>query len=206
LDGTLQRLPSALDRAAPEPHPGAQDLGFSLEQIRAMLDANLPSEVLRQMFNQKQAELQSRLADEQGRLQRVAERLQQIEQEGRLPGVEVTVKSIPVQWVVSQRTSLTFTDDLRMQIAPLCRQLSAQVMQVGLRSAPSWLVLQNGGQFSEHGLDVEVGLLLAESIPPGKSYPGVHIRRLHHQYGQPAAYPGRRPLRSLRQPVPLDRA
>ena len=155
-----------------------KDLGFSLEQIRAMLDANLPSEVLRQMFNQKQAELQSRLDEEQGRLQRVAERLQQIEQEGRLPGVEVTVKSIPVQWVVSQRTSLTFTDDLRVQIAPLCRQLSAQVMQVGLRSAPSWLVLQNAAQFSEHGMDVEVGLLLAESIPPGKSYPGVHIRRL----------------------------
>lgn len=155
-----------------------KDLGFSLEQIRAMLDANLSSEVLRQMFNQKQEELLSRVAEEQGRLQRVADRLQQIEQEGRLPGVEVTVKSIPVQWVVSQRTSLTFTDDLRVQIAPLCAQLSAQAMLVGLRSAPSWLVLQNAGQFSERGMDVEVGLLLAESIPPGKNFPGVHIHRL----------------------------
>ena len=155
-----------------------KDLGFSLEQIRAMLDANLSPEVLRQMFNQKQEELLSRVEDEQGRLQRVAERLQQIEQEGRLAGAEVTVKSIPVQWIVSQRTSLEYAEKLEAETFPLRQQLAAQTLQAGLRSAHTWMVLQNASQFSERGMEVEVGLLLAEAIPPGKNYAGVHIRRL----------------------------
>ena len=155
-----------------------KDLGFSLEQIRALLDAQLPPEVLRQMFNQKQAELLSRVAEEQGRLKRVAARLQQIEQEGCLPGVDVTVKPIPLQWIVSQRTSLADAEDLAAETRPLRQQLSAQALQAGLRSAHTWLVLHNASQFSEQGTEVEVGLLLAEAIPPGRRYAGMSIRRL----------------------------
>jgi predicted transcriptional regulator YdeE/DNA-binding transcriptional MerR regulator len=155
-----------------------KDLGFSLEQVRVMLDAQLPPAVLRQMFDQKQAELQVRLAEEQGRLQRVADRLQQIEQEGQLPALEVTVKSIPLQWIVSQRTILTDTDDLERQTAPLCRQLSSQALHAGLRTAHSWMVLHHAREFSEQGMEVEVGVLLGEVLPPGKRYPGLSVRRL----------------------------
>jgi predicted transcriptional regulator YdeE/DNA-binding transcriptional MerR regulator len=155
-----------------------KDLGFSLEQIRAMLDANLSTEVLRQMFNQRQDELLSRVAEEQSRLKRVAERLQQIEQEGSLPDVEVTVKSIPVQWIVSQRTSLAYAGELEIETLSLRQQLTAEALQAGLRSTRTWLVLQSASSFGENGMDVEIGLLLAESLPPGKSFSGVNIRRL----------------------------
>jgi AraC family transcriptional regulator len=118
------------------------------------------------------------VAEEQSRLKRVAERLQQIELEGRMPAMEVTVKSIPLQWIVSQRTTLAYADALETETRQLRQQLSEQTVRAGLRPAHTWLVLQNPNPFTSRGLDVEVGLVLDEAIPPGKSYAGVHIRRL----------------------------
>lgn len=152
-----------------------KDLGFSLEQIQVMLDVNLSSEVLRQMFNQKQEELRSRVAAEQGRLQRVAERLRQIEQEGCLPTIEVTVKPIPPQWIISQRVSLTDLEELEVETLALRQQLSAQANKVGLRSAQAWLFLHDAAQFRARGMEVEVGLLITDVIPPGKRYPEVNL-------------------------------
>lgn len=169
---TLEQLPR-LNRIL-----ALKDLGFSLEQIRAMLDANLPPEVLRQMFNQKQDELQTHVVEEQSRLRRVAARLQQIEREGTLTGFDVTVKPIPVYWIVSERANLEFSIEIAEETYAIRQKLASRAMQAGLRSAGAWLVLQNASQYKEKGMEAEVGLLLAEPVPQGRDYPDVHIRRL----------------------------
>jgi DNA-binding transcriptional MerR regulator len=73
-----------------------RDLGLSLEQVRQVLQDGLPAEQLRGMLRLKQAELEQHLADEEGRLRRVAARLKQIEQEGDMPTQEVVLKEVPV--------------------------------------------------------------------------------------------------------------
>ena len=49
-----------------------EDMGFSLEQIRELLDEEMTPIRLRNLFNEKQEELQRRLAAEKIRLDRVA--------------------------------------------------------------------------------------------------------------------------------------
>ncbi|GIQ62606.1 hypothetical protein PACILC2_11740 [Paenibacillus cisolokensis] len=56
-----------------------KDLGFTLDQIRTMLDENVSSEQIRGMLRLKKAELQKVLQEETARLARIEERLVQIE-------------------------------------------------------------------------------------------------------------------------------
>lgn len=64
--------------------PALKDLGLSLEQIGQLLD-ELPAAQLCGMLRLKQVEGQARVQEEQARLARVAARLRQIEQEGKMP-------------------------------------------------------------------------------------------------------------------------
>lgn len=61
-----------------------KDLGFSLEQIERVLGGGLTLDQLHGMLKMKHAEVEQQLADEQGRLVRIAARLRQIEQEDRM--------------------------------------------------------------------------------------------------------------------------
>lgn len=71
-----------------------KDLGFSLEQIAAMLNKNLCAEQIREMLRVRQAEAHQRVQEEQARLNRVEARLRQIEMEGKMSNYEVVLKKI----------------------------------------------------------------------------------------------------------------
>ena len=72
-----------------------KDLGFSLDQVREMLDEQVSAEQLRGMLRLRQAELRSRLTADQARLAQVEARLQIIEREGAMSADDIQVKQIP---------------------------------------------------------------------------------------------------------------
>ena len=72
-----------------------KDLGFTLEQVAAMLDEQVSAEQLRGMLRLRQAELQSAIAADTSRLAQVEARLRIIEMEGTMPAEDVQVKRIP---------------------------------------------------------------------------------------------------------------
>lgn len=80
-----------------------KDLGLSLEQIRLMLEHDLPAVQLRGMLRLKQSELAEEVNETRARLARVDARLRQIEQENRMPEYEVTIKKINSLRVASVR-------------------------------------------------------------------------------------------------------
>ncbi len=80
-----------------------KDLGLSLEQISQVFDHDLSPDELRGMLRLKQSELQQQVEDQQARLDRVAARLRQIEQEGKMPTNEVTLKEVPALRIASVR-------------------------------------------------------------------------------------------------------
>jgi len=139
-----------------------KEMGFSLEQIRELLDEEMTPDRLRLLFNEKQSELQHRLAAEQNRLERVAERLLQIEQEGRLPDYEVTLKSVPAQPVASLRSSVSITSELRQECQSMRMMIDAWLQHNGLRDRGPWLTIYHSPDYSERNLDVEVACMLPE--------------------------------------------
>ncbi|MFG2617494.1 MerR family transcriptional regulator [Streptomyces sp. NPDC048507] len=72
-----------------------KELGFSLEQVAALLDERVGAQELRGMLRLRRAELESAAAEAAARLARVETRLRTIESEGTMPTEEVVVKSLP---------------------------------------------------------------------------------------------------------------
>jgi len=85
-----------------------KDLGLSLEEVARLIDGDVSAEELRGMLLLKQAELRQRVSEEQARLDRVQQRLRFIEQEGKLPEIDVVLKSIPALHVLSLRRAVKF--------------------------------------------------------------------------------------------------
>jgi DNA-binding transcriptional MerR regulator len=72
-----------------------KDLGFTLHQVREILDGQLTAEHLRGMLTLRRADLASRIAADTARLSQVEARLRMIESEGSMPEYDVTVKPLP---------------------------------------------------------------------------------------------------------------
>ncbi|MEU9800625.1 MerR family transcriptional regulator [Streptomyces sp. NPDC051000] len=72
-----------------------KDLGFSLEQVGAILNERWGADELRGMLRLRQTELESAMAAAAARLHQVETRLRTIESEGTMPTDEIVVKSLP---------------------------------------------------------------------------------------------------------------
>lgn len=82
-----------------------KDLGLSLEQIKTLLQQEMPADRLRHLLADKRADIEKQLRDEQARLARVEARLRQIEHEGEpQPQFDVVMKATDTQYVAVCRS------------------------------------------------------------------------------------------------------
>ncbi len=109
-----------------------KDLGFTLNQIRSMLNENLSSTEIRGMLRLKEVELANLIQEEQERLERVKVRLRQIEREGTSRDYDILVKPVEPQTIASARGIIPITNDLFEQ----CRELAFAVY--------TWISQQSG--------------------------------------------------------------
>jgi len=84
-----------------------KELGFSLEEIIHLLEGDLPVDRVRELLQNRRAELTSRIERERAQLVEVEAWLAQIEHAGRAPDYEVTVKHVPPRLVASVRDTLS---------------------------------------------------------------------------------------------------
>ena len=157
-----------------------KDMGFRLEQINEIIEENLPVERLRLMFDQKQGELQQHLMTEQARLNRVAERLRYIEQEGCQPGYEIAIKAIPPQAIASMRATLPSAIPGMGQYTEMRQAIFDWVTWAGLRSNSQWLMLHHDKTYNEESSDIEIGLVVAEpmQLTPRQRSKEISLRKL----------------------------
>lgn len=80
-----------------------KEMGLSLAEITRLLYEQVSLEELRGMFRLKAAEVRQQVDDAQARLALVANRLKQIEQEGKMPEQDVVIKRIEPVYVLYLR-------------------------------------------------------------------------------------------------------
>ncbi len=139
-----------------------KDLGFSLEQIGQLLDAELSSDQLRQMLELRQSEVHAQIADEQMRLARIKARLEQIERGTASDGYDVVLKRIEEQPVASLRDTLPS----RHAIVGLFRELFLVQREHGW-TYWSPTVLWHDAEFQDEEVDAEATIGTVDLIPAG---------------------------------------
>ncbi|WP_067825627.1 MerR family transcriptional regulator [Actinomadura kijaniata] len=114
-----------------------KDLGFTLEQVRDILDDKVTAEELRGMLRLRQAELHQRLAAETARLTRVEARLRLIESEGHMPADDIVIKSLPAVRVAElTATAGGFApEEISPVIRPLYEELFRRLEAAGITPA-----------------------------------------------------------------------
>jgi DNA-binding transcriptional MerR regulator len=111
-----------------------KELGFSLDQVGAILGEEVGAAELRGMLLLRRAELRERIAADTDRLASVESRLTTIEQEGTMPSSEVTVKPVPaVRIALLTAVAPGYGhDQIGPVVGPLFEQLMERVPAAGL--------------------------------------------------------------------------
>jgi DNA-binding transcriptional MerR regulator len=141
-----------------------KDLGFALERIAQILEEELPLEQLRGMLMLKQAQTQQMIDVEQARLTRIAARLRQIEQEGKMPAYEVILKQVEALLVASCREIVPITEIYGQLYKKIAAYLEQQHVQPG---QPALLLLHSRSEQHDDGLyiDAEAAIPLPATLP-----------------------------------------
>lgn len=140
-----------------------KDLGLSLVQIRTLLSQGVPSTELRGMLRLKQVEVQQTVNDEQGRLNRISARIQQLDQEETMPAYEVVIKEVPAMRVAGLRDTVA---DYGSQ-GPLWNELMGYVFQNGGKPSGPCLTVYFDEEYKERDVDLEVVQPVEGSLSSG---------------------------------------
>lgn len=137
-----------------------KELGLSLQQISELVqdDEPLPVEQLRGMLMIKQAELTQELQLNQARLNNVAARLREIEQEGQPSPYEIVVKSVPAQTIASIRQKVPHISQMHYYCESLYAQLYQSLKQYNVEALQPEIALYHHEEYSETDLDVEMSV------------------------------------------------
>lgn len=136
-----------------------KDLGFNLDQVRAILSADVSAGELRNMLLLRRNDVEQSLAAESQRLHRIEARIAQLETDGSLASDDVIVRAEPMRRIVSLRRtvkSFSLARELIVELRGLARQLLH-------RNRPSTLIaIAHSPHFEQDEIDVEFGYEIEE--------------------------------------------
>jgi DNA-binding transcriptional MerR regulator len=111
-----------------------KDLGFTLAQVRVILDEKVSAGELYGMLRLRQAELQSQIAADSTRLRQVEARILSIEREGAMPASDVQIKKIPPVRVAELTTIAPDfePESIGPAVGPLFSDLAGRINAAGV--------------------------------------------------------------------------
>lgn len=136
-----------------------KDLGFSLKQIKEVLEDDISDNEIRGMLRLKQAEVEQTLLHEQQRLRKIEARLQLAEKSEGLP--DVVVKSIPAQHFLAARCQIKEAEEMLLLVNQIFEVVPA-VVKPGNLIAFAGVVYTE--EFRVEDNDVELGFLIHKPV------------------------------------------
>jgi DNA-binding transcriptional MerR regulator/effector-binding domain-containing protein len=153
-------------------------LGFTLQQVQAILDEDVSTEELRGMLRLRRAELEAALAEAAAGLVQVEARLRSIESEGTMPEEDVVVRPLPaVRLAELSGTAASFDPgETGPLISRLFAELRVALVDVGVAATGTRTVyFETPGVDGDGGIVVHVGLPVGTGVAGG---PGFQITAL----------------------------
>lgn len=136
-----------------------KDLGFNLDQIKKVMDENLPVAQLVGMLKLKRAEVEQHINAEQARLDQIEARLRWIQEENSLSQYEIALKSLDPLPVLS----IQDTVDAYRDVVYLWRELKAYMRSYNFGGSLPYLAIWQ--EFQESNILAEAAIPFEGSIP-----------------------------------------
>ncbi|MEV7493170.1 MerR family transcriptional regulator [Streptomyces anulatus] len=145
-----------------------KDLGFTLQQVGAVLDERVGPEELRGMLRLRRAELAEAVAAASARLTRVEARLRSIESEGHMPADDVVIKTVPaVRAAELTGTAASFQpQDIGPVIGPLYDRLLPLLEGAGLRPTGPGIARYEDAPEGGGAIVVHAGVTVSAPVGP----------------------------------------
>jgi DNA-binding transcriptional MerR regulator len=143
-------------------------LGFSLEQIAAVLAEGLTPEQMRGMLRLRHAQISQQLVDSQSQLVEVEVRLQQIEREEKLSTYDVLLKHVESLLVASIRTILPNHSAVGSLFGEVYEALGSHMGEAlgpNPEEGGQTLVLWYDNEFKERDVDGAAAFMLRCRVP-----------------------------------------
>lgn len=144
-----------------------KELGFTLQQVLAVLEERVDAAELRGMLRLRRAELAAAMAADAQRLARVEARLRTIESEGHMSAQDVVLKRVPPVRV-AELTAVAASyqpEDIGPVIGPLFAQLCGRLAEAGVAHAGPSVARY------EDVPDGDGAVLIRVAVPVGASTP-----------------------------------
>lgn len=141
-----------------------KDLGFTLQQIRSILNENLSPTEIRGMLRLKEAELANLIQEGQERLERIKVRLQQIEREDIRHDYDILVKPVASQAIISARKAMPITNDSFRQCQELANEVYTWINRLGCTVSGSWFSLYYEVESQNERIDIEIATEVEPSL------------------------------------------
>ena len=156
-----------------------KDLGFTLSQIRSVLNEGLSSSELHGMLRLKEAELTNHILEEQERLKRVKVRLHQIERENTHDIYDIVVKQVESQAIASARGIFPISDDTFQQCAALATAIYQWLRRTDSLFSDRWYSLyhETTSESQHERIDIEMAVEVECSLlTKAAHFPSDHVR------------------------------
>ena len=138
-----------------------KDLGFSLEQVKHLLEDHVSPDEIRGMLALKKAQIEQTIQTEAVRLRAVESRLQQLEQKGQFQDDDVVLKSLPAHPFLSLRRTIKDLAEALAFIADMGQMVSKQVKA---KSLGQFAAVVHSELYEENNWDLEFGFLLKHDL------------------------------------------
>lgn len=142
-----------------------KDLGFSLDQVRGLIDDAVSAEELRGMLRLRHAELVQQIRSDEDRLLRVEQRLRLIEEESTMSEHEISITALPPLRVAARRVVVESFDQVGDVIQPLYGDLAESLQRAGVPLRDSAVALY---ETTDDGVVARAAFPLPSGSGPGE--------------------------------------
>ncbi|MFI2369756.1 MerR family transcriptional regulator [Streptomyces sp. NPDC018833] len=154
-----------------------KDLGFTLQQVREILEDRVSTEELRGMLKLRQAELEESMAAAAARLAQVEARLRSIESEGRMPTQDVMIKTTPAIRVAELTTVAAGygPEHIGPVIGPLYDELFSRLQAAGVTPTGPGIAYYEDAPEGDGAILVHAGCTVSAGQAPGPHFAVVDL-------------------------------
>jgi DNA-binding transcriptional MerR regulator/effector-binding domain-containing protein len=134
-----------------------QDLGFTLEQMGPVLDAQVGAHEMRAMLLARRAEVTDAIAADRVRLERIEARLRLIEREIAMPDLQFEEKPLPATLLAQLTDEVDSVEEIGPRIGPMFGRLVGGVRGAGVEpSGPNLAWYEGRGERTGIGAAVPI--------------------------------------------------